>query len=129
VVYVYGAQQCIQQGLSVGKFSALVKVFSRIGGRVVRISDILIKMQRGCEGLGPVAELLNKPVGGVEEADTLQPRCWQQAQADFARARTAQRAVDKFKSLLDRDVDHAPGPGAACAGATCARLPPEMVVR
>ena len=37
-------------------------------------------------------------------------RCWQQAQADFARARTAQRAVDKFKSLLDCDLDHAPGP-------------------
>ena len=53
--------------MTIGEFSAVVRICSRVGGRVVKISDILIKLHRGIEGLREVSDMLNCPVGVNEE--------------------------------------------------------------
>ena len=68
-VFVFGAMLTTGETpvLTIGQFTALLKIFSRIGGRLVKISGILIKFQRGIEGLRRVSEMLNNPIGVNEE--------------------------------------------------------------
>ena len=99
VIIVFGANECVNNGMSIGKYMALLKIFDRIGGRIVRISDILIAMQRGIEGLRRVSELLNNPMGVTEEME-MQKEQAKAAQKAFNVAMTTVSAATKFKKPL-----------------------------
>jgi ABC-type multidrug transport system fused ATPase/permease subunit len=66
-VFMFGAKGAIDGVITIGEFVALLKIFPRVGNKIVRIGNILIKMQRGTEALRRVSELLNNPIGVTEE--------------------------------------------------------------
>jgi len=101
IVFVFGAQQAINGNITVGKYMALIKIFQRIGGRLVKIAGVLIKFQRGIEGLRRVSEMLNFPVGVNEEIEMQKAQALE-AQAAFDIAMATNKAATKFLSCLKK---------------------------
>jgi ABC-type multidrug transport system fused ATPase/permease subunit len=85
LVYVFGAYGCLLGYISVGKFVALIKIFKRIGERLIILSETMIAFQRGIEGLRRVSEMLNHPIGVNQEIEQ-QMRQMIEAQSNFDKA-------------------------------------------
>jgi ABC-type multidrug transport system fused ATPase/permease subunit len=110
-VLMFGGAMVVDGLLTMGKYVALIKIFQRIGSRLVKIAEILINFQRGIEGLRRVSEMLNYPTGvGEEIKQQKQQMLAAQAAFDTALAQTVgvSKAGGKFLRSIDKESEAAP---------------------